>query len=187
MKLSRSLAGATVALALALPAAAPRAGAAETAPSGAAASPAGRALGGEGVWSAYVSEDRTGPVCYLVGEPQKSVPQTARRTPPSARVTHRPQEKIANVVSFAEGYPLKPGSQVLLTVGPRRFDLFTNGDTAWARTSDLDREIVETLAKSREATVRGIPAHGIATIDTYPLAGFDKALALIDQACGVKR
>jgi len=149
--------------------------------------PAARVLGTDGSWTAYVSEDRTGKVCYLVGQPEKSAPRSAHRKPPSAMITHRPQENIANVVSFVEGFPLKEGSDVSVVAGKGKFELFTKDDSAWARTSDLDKEIVGALARARTAVVKGTPARGPATTDTYSLAGFGKALALIDKACGVKR
>jgi invasion protein IalB len=148
--------------------------------------PAARALGSEGAWTAYVSEDRSGKVCYLVGQPAKSLPAALHRQA-SAMVTHRPQENIANVVSFVVGAPLKDGSDVTLVIGKKDFKLFTKNDAAWASTSDLDKEIVTTLAKSRDVVAKGIPQRGPGTSDTYSLAGFGKALSLIDKACGVKR
>jgi invasion protein IalB len=179
-----ALSAAAAATALALPAQAVErtthhAAATETAPAG--------TLGTAGAWSAYASNDKTGRVCYLVGQPQKSESAGIARKQPMAMVTHRPAEDIANVTSFVEGYPLKEGSDVILTIGTRKFELFTKDDSAWARTSDLDREIVETLAKGTSAVVRGEPQKGRPTVDVYSLNGFDRALAMIDKACGIKR
>jgi Invasion associated locus B (IalB) protein len=151
------------------------------------ATPAASSLGKFDAWTAYASQDKTGKVCYLVGQPQKSESAGSGRKPPTAMVTHRPVEKIANVVSFVEGYSLKEGSEVVLDVGGSKFELFTKDDSAWARTSDLDKTIVNALAKGKQAVVKGVPQKGPATTDIYPLAGFAKALALIDKACGVKR
>ncbi len=151
------------------------------------AAPAASSLGKFDVWTAYASQDKTGKVCYLVGQPQKSEPPGFARKPPTAMVTHRPVEKIANVVSFVEGYALKDGSEVALDVSGSKFQLFTKDDSAWARTADLDKTIVAALAKGKQAVVKGVPQKGSPTTDIYPLAGFAKALALIDKACGVKR
>jgi invasion protein IalB len=148
--------------------------------------PAAQTLGTADAWTAYLTQDKTGRVCYLVGQPRTSEPSRFARKPATAMVTHRPAEKIANVVSLVEGYKLKEGSEVTLDIDGRKFDLFTNGDSAWARTSELDGSIVATLAKGKEAQVKGLPQKGPATIDTYALAGFAKALALIDKACGIK-
>ena len=102
-------------------------------------------------------------------------------------ITHRSGEKITNVVSFVEGYPLKEGSDASLDIGGTKFDLFTKDDSAWARTAELDQAIVEAMAKGKQAVIKGIPQKGQPTTDTYALSGFAQALALIDKACGVKR
>jgi hypothetical protein len=124
------------------------------APAPKAQSAGAQPLGTSDSWSAYQATDGTGQVCYLVGKPQKSEPAGFARKPPMAMVTHRPAEKIANVVSFVEGYPIK---------------------------------IVAALGKAKRVVVHGVPQKGPATTDIYALAGFPKALALIDKACGVKR
>jgi hypothetical protein len=146
-----------------------------------------RSLGTAGPWSAYAAGDKASPICYLVGKPQKSDSAGHGRREPVAMVTHRPSENITNVVSFVEGYPLKSGSDVALEIDDKKFELFTNDDSAWARTPELDRTIVSALLKGRTATVKGTPNTGKPTIDTYSLAGFAKALALIDEACGISR
>jgi Invasion associated locus B (IalB) protein len=144
-------------------------------------------LGTAETWTAYLYKEKSGKVCYLAGEPAKSEPVAGKRKHPLAMVTHRPGEKIANVVSFAAGYPLKEGSDVSLDVGGSKFDLFTRGDSAWARTAELDKAIVETMAKGKQAVVKGTPQKGPAIADTYSLAGFAQALALIDKACDIRR
>jgi invasion protein IalB len=151
------------------------------------ATEAAHEIGNAGAWGAYVFQNKTGKVCYVVGTPQTSEPARAHRKPPSATVTHRTADKAYNVVSFAEGYTLKPGSDVDLTIDGHKFDLFTDGDAAWSRTSDTDRTITDALAKGRQAIVKAIPARGRPTTDTYSLTGFTDVLKLIDTACGVKR
>src|SRR3954447_5902702 len=156
-------------------------------PAAESAAPGTRSLGTAGSWTAYASGDQPGRICCLVGRPQKSDSAGVARKAPVAMVTHRPSESISNVVSFVEGYLLKTGSDVALEVDDKKFDLFTNDDSAWARTADLDRTIVLALANGRTATVKGTPNAGKPTTDTYSLAGFAKALALIDEACGISR
>ena len=148
------------------------------------AAAATQTLGKVDAWAAFASQDKVGRVCYLVGEAQQKGPASKAAM---AMVTHRPAEKISNVVSFVEGYPLKEGSGAVLDIGGTRFELFTKDDSAWARTAELDKAIVAALSKGHQAVVKGIPQKGPATTDLYPLAGFAKALALIDKACGVQR
>jgi invasion protein IalB len=152
----------------------------------AAAAPTER-LGAAQSWTAYSYRDASGKVCYLIASPQKSEPSRSKRKRPVAMVTHRPEEKAANVVSLVEGYPLKEGDEVALDIDGTKFELFTKGDSAWARTADLDKTIVEAMVKGRQAVVKGTPQKGPPTTDTYSLSGFAQALALIDKACDVKR
>lgn len=144
-------------------------------------------LGATEGWTAYAYKEKSGQVCYLAGEPQKSEPKNAKRKTPRAMVTHRPDEKVANVVSFGAGLPLKEGSDASLDIGGTKFDLFTKGDSAWARTADLDKTIVEAMANGKQAFVKSIPQKGQPVTDTYSLAGFTQALAMIDKACSIKR
>ena len=67
-------------------------------------------LGGAGPWNAYVYKEKGARVCYMAVGAQKSQPAKFKRKAPAAMVTHRPEENVANVVSFVEGYPLKEGS-----------------------------------------------------------------------------
>lgn len=156
-------------------------------PKHAATVPAVQRLGGSGAWSAYFYHQKSGRVCYLAGGPQKSEPAKFKRKLPAAMVTHRPEENVANVVSFAAGTPLKEGSDASLNVDGTHFDLFTKGDTAWSRTSELDKTIVEAMAKARLAVLKATPQKGPPTTDIYSLSGFSQTLVLIDKACGTTR
>ena len=149
--------------------------------------PAVQRLGGSGAWSAYLYHQKSGRVCYLAGGPQKSEPAKFKRKLAAAMVTHRPEENVANVVSFDEGTPLREGSDAVLSIDGTNFDLFTKGDIAWSRTSELDKTIVEAMAKGRQAVLKATPQKGPPTIDIYSLSGFAQTLSLIDKACGIKR
>jgi invasion protein IalB len=166
----------------------PKAKPAPAPPADAAADPGpAKPLGGEGAWSAYLAQNKTGKVCYLVGHPAKSEPAAAKRQTVMAMVTHRTEDNVSNVVSFDEGYPLNADQEVVIEVGAEKYPLFAKDDTAWARTSELDKTIVSALAKGKDVIVKATPQKGRPTTDTYSLAGFSKALALIDKACDVKR
>ncbi|HYM04381.1 MAG TPA: invasion associated locus B family protein [Stellaceae bacterium] len=144
-------------------------------------------LGASEGWSAYLDAEKGRKVCYLEGEPSKSEPAGAKRAKIFASVTHRPQEKTSNEVSFNAGYAFKEGSDAELLVDGKKFSLFTNKEAAWSRDAATDKAVVEALSKGKQAVIKGTSARGTATTDTYTLAGFSQALAQIDKACGVKR
>lgn len=166
----------------------PKAKTESTAAASAAADPGpAKPLGNAGSWTAYLAQNKTGKVCYLVGQPEKTEPAAMKRKTVMAMVTHRTEDHVANVVSFDEGYPLKEDAAVALQVGGQKFELFAKDDSAWARTSELDHSIVTALTKEKQAVVKATPKKGRPTTDTYSLVGFSKTLALIDKACDVKR
>jgi Invasion associated locus B (IalB) protein len=152
-----------------------------------AAKTAVQRLGGAGTWNAYLYKEKSGRVCYLAGGPQKTEPAKLKRKLPAALVTHRPEENVANVVSFVEGSAFKEGSDAALDIDGTHFDLFTKGDTAWSRTSDLDKAIVEAMTRGKQAILKATLQKGPMTTDTYSLSGFAQTLTLIDRACGIKR
>jgi hypothetical protein len=144
-------------------------------------------LGGAQSWTAYTYADGKGKVCYLVGEPAKKEPGNVKRDRVNALVTHNTNDKSSNVVSFVEGYTFPERGAAELDVDGKKFSLFTDKDTAWARDTATDKAIVTALSKGKQAVLKGSSARGTATTDTYSLAGFGQALALVDKACGVKR
>jgi hypothetical protein len=144
-------------------------------------------LGSAGSWTAYLAQNKGGKICYLVGQPEKTEPASVKRKTVMAMVTHRTEDKVSNVVSFGEGYPLNEDDDVVLEAGHDKFQLFAKDDTAWARTSDLDKAIVTSLLKEKQAVIKANPKKGHGTTDTYSLAGFAKTLGLIDKACDIKR
>lgn len=146
-----------------------------------------KSLGGAKDWSAYVAGSGKTLVCYLVGKPAKSVPEKEPRGRIDAHVTHRPAENAFNVVNFDLGYKAKPGSDAELSIDGKKFSLFTNKDSAWTRDAATDKAVTLALAKGKEAVLKATPERGAATTDTYALDGFAHALALIDEACKVKR
>ncbi len=144
-------------------------------------------IGGAKGWDAYLDTVRGAKVCYLIGKPSKSEPANAKRSAIFASVTHRPSEKRFNEVSFTSGYLFKEGSDAELAIDGKKFSLFTDKEGAWTRDAATDKEVVEAMAKGREAIIKGVSARGTATTDSYPLEGFTQALNAIDKACGVKR
>ena len=122
-----------------------------------------KSLGSAGSWTAYMAQNKAGKICYLVGQPEKTEPSAMKRKTVMATVTHRPQDQVANVVSFDEGYPLNEDDDVTLEVGKDKFTLFAKEDSAWARTSDIDKQIVIALAKEKAAVVKANPKKGHGT------------------------
>jgi hypothetical protein len=148
--------------------------------------PTPKRLGGAESWVAYTSTEKAGQICYVVGQPSKSEPAGLKREV-HLLVTHNKGDKTNNVVSFIAGYKFKDGSDAQLVVGDKKFDLFTKDDTAWARDAATDKAIVDAMLKGKQAVIKGTPAKGAATTDTYALVGFPQVIVEIDKSCNFKR
>jgi Invasion associated locus B (IalB) protein len=144
-------------------------------------------LGAAQSWTAYSAREKSGQICYIVGEPTKSEPANIKRDSVHLLVTHNTADKTSDVVSFITGYAFKEGSAPDLDIGGKKFSLFTKDDTAWARDAATDKAIVEAMLKAKQAVIKGNSARGTTTTDTYALAGFGQVLGEIDKTCKVKR
>jgi len=134
-------------------------------------------------WAAYTYKTSGGKVCYAVSQPKASEPKNAKRDPIFFLVTHRPGQGVRNEVSTIIGYPFKKEAIVKIAIDESAFDLFTNGDGAWADTSAKDKEIVAAMRKGKNLAVKGTSWRGTSTTDTYSLDGLSAALGAIDTAC----
>ena len=137
-------------------------------------------------WEAYAGNEGRAKVCYAVTQPAKKEGQVAKRGDVYLFVTHRPGDKERDVVNVKAGYKYKAGTAVNAAIGNQTFTLYIKDDTAWNRTSDEDKTMVQAMIKGATIIVRGTPAAGAATADTYSLKGFGAAYQAIGKACGVK-
>jgi len=152
---------------------------------------AGSALGAEptslGVfsdWTAYTYKASDTKVCYIVSQPKSSdAAKKVKRDPIFFIVTHMPGRNINGEVSTIIGYPFKEATTVQLKIDNVEFELFTNGDGAWADTTDKEKKIVAAMKSGQKFSVRGTSWKGTETTDNYSLNGFSAAMDKIDSSC----
>lgn len=143
-------------------------------------------LGDFGDWSAFQFVENGNKACYMASQPKKAEGDYKKRGDVYAIVTHRPGEKLRDEVSVLAGYSYKEGSVVQVTIGGQAFELFTQGDGAWAKEKKADEALVKAMIKGSSLVAKGTSSRGTKTTDTYSLKGFSKAYAAIGKACGVK-
>tara|TARA_R110002072_G_scaffold1083_47_gene8934 strand:- start:3346 stop:3846 length:501 start_codon:yes stop_codon:yes gene_type:complete len=136
-------------------------------------------------WSAHTEGKDKTKTCWIYSEPVKDEGNYRKRGRIYLLVTHRPGEKTFNQVQFTAGYTYKKGSAVQVTIGAKKFELFTNGDTAWARSTKDDADLVAAMRGGARMIVTGLSSRGTKTRDTYSLAGVSAAHRAIGKACGV--
>jgi len=137
-------------------------------------------------WNAFAYDEKAGKVCYMASSSQKAEGKYSKRGDIYALITHRKAEKSTGVVSVIAGYVYKNESSVQLKIGGNAFELFTDGNKAWARDDKGDKDMVRTMKRGRKMVVKGTSSRGTATTDTYSLTGFSAAYKAISEAYGVK-
>jgi Invasion associated locus B (IalB) protein len=146
-----------------------------------------KSLGGTGPWNAYVDDAPGGKICYLIGKPKKIDGADLKADEVRMSVTHRPADKVKDVVNFMLGFRAGKGSSATLNIDGHKYDLFTERDGAWTRDAATDHAVVVAMTRGRKATIKAKQEHGDAASERYDLNGFTSALALIDKACGVRQ
>lgn len=147
-------------------------------------------LGTFGPWKAFQMTDKNGAVCFMTASPETQTGAYKKRGPVHMMITHRPDEKSYNVISFHAGYPFSDGGEirmdVALTKGVETFSLFTKNQTAWAPDAAVDIAITRHLTRlGNSCVVHGVSAKGTKTTDTFSLSGSTAAYRAITTACRV--
>ncbi len=142
-----------------------------------------KTLGTFGKWTAFSSGAGGKMMCYVALPPAKSEGTYKNRGDVMLTVTHRPGDKAFDVVSLVAGYQYLGDSDVAVTVGTKKFALFTSADRGWARDAATDKQIVEAMLKAANLTAKGTSSKNNVTTDTFALGGFTAAYRAISDAC----
>lgn len=137
-------------------------------------------------WQAHSYSEVGKTVCNMWSRPKKHEEGGKKRGDIFIYVTHRPKSKRFHEVSLDMGYPVKPGSDVTLKIGSKKFKLFVKGQSAFARSED-DPKIVKAMRAGNSLVVTGQSSKGTKTKDSFSLSGFSKANNAVNTACGTKK
>lgn len=153
--------------------------------SGALAQVSTNRVAAETDWSVFVEESPK--ECWGVSAPKETVntkdgkPTSVRRGDILLFVTFRPGGQ--GEVSFTGGYPFAGGSTVGLDIGGTKFDLFSDGEWAWAGSKDDDAKIIAAMKSGASAVLTARSARGTQTADTFSLNGISAALDEAAKRC----
>lgn len=137
-------------------------------------------------WSVFVEDNPK--ECWGVSSPKETVNTKdgkkidVRRGDILLFVTFRPGKQ--GEVSFMGGYPFASGSTVDLEVNNgQKFQLFTDGEGAWAGSPEDDAKIVAALKAGADVTLSARSGRGTVTKDKFSLMGFTAALTEAQTRC----
>jgi Invasion associated locus B (IalB) protein len=140
-------------------------------------------LGSHRDWNVYSFTEDGQKICYMASEPKRQEGNYTRRGDPAVLVTRRPMPKVVDEVSVQPGYSYLDGSEVEVTIGSRKFALFTRGEHAWTKSEDADQALIAAMKGGNDMTVRGTSTKETYSLDTYSLLGFTAAYEAMVDAC----
>lgn len=135
-----------------------------------------------GDWSVYVGTSGA-KVCYAISQPKSRAPAGLKRDPAYFFVSTRPGDSVKNEISITTGFPMKDGTDAVLTIGSDTFQLYTKSEGAWVRNVQEENRIVDAMRKGKNLTLVGTSGRGNKTTDTYSLSGIAQALDRVAQEC----
>jgi len=144
-------------------------------------------LGKYGTWTSYRMTESDQPVCYMsiTAKPPVEKDKKVRRGEVVLMITHRPADNSTDVVSYTAGVKFKSSSEAEVTIGSKKFSLFTQGDTAWSRDAATDHALATAIRNGSSMTISGYSARDTTLNDTLNLKGSFQAYVAINKACGL--
>jgi hypothetical protein len=98
-------------------------------------------------------------------------------------VSFWPSDERLGEVSFTGGYPFADGSTVTMEIGETTFELFTDGEMAWAASGADDQRIITAMKRGADAVLTARSSRGTQTQDTFSLLGFTAAVEDAEARC----
>lgn len=139
----------------------------------------------EGDWTVFAAESPK--ECWAVSAPKSTLNTKDGKEVEVTRgdirlyVAYRPGQ--GGEVSFAGGYPFAPDSTVEVDIGGSKFNLFTEGESAWTGSPAEDGKLIGALRAGSSAVVTGRSARGTVTKDSFSLAGITAATNTAQERC----
>ncbi len=139
----------------------------------------------EGDWTVFAASSPK--ECWAVSAPKSTQNTKDSKTTQVNRgdirlyVSYR--KGSSGEVSFSGGYPFAPDSTVEVNIGGNKFNLFTEGENAWAGSPAEDAKLVAALRGGSSAVVTGRSARGTTTADTFSLSGITAATNAAQANC----
>lgn len=138
-------------------------------------------------WSTFTDSNPT--ECWSVSAPKETVNTrdgrvvAARRGEILMLVFYRPSAGISGQINFTGGYPFASGSTVNLNIDGTEFELFTEGEWAWAASPADDAKVVTAMKRGSQAILTARSSRGTTTKDTFSLLGFTAAVEDAETRC----
>lgn len=141
-----------------------------------------RKIGQHGQWGTYSYDTSAGKVCYVLTVPTDKQPPSLDHGDMFFFVSQRPGQSVSYEPQFIAGYDMRANSKVTVTIGDRKFSLFTRGKSAWVENAAEEPQMIAAMKGGATMKVDATSGRGNPTSYSFSLAGISAALNSI-QTC----
>ncbi|MBX3583393.1 MAG: invasion associated locus B family protein [Rhizobiaceae bacterium] len=144
-----------------------------------------RKMAEHGDWATYSYQAQSGRVCYVltVPKPKSMQPANVDHGQMFFFVSQRPGQAVSFEPQFIAGYALREGSKVSVTVGNKKFSMFTKGKSAWVENAAEEPQLIAAMKGGSDMQVQATSGRGTKTSYSFSLKGITAAL---DSISGCK-
>ena len=142
-----------------------------------------KSLGKYKDWESFRLKEGGAKTCFARSIPVLKAPKGFKRNPSRLFVSFRPKDNVKNEVSVTAGYIFDNKSLVTAKSGKNKFDLFSQGDFAWAGDVEDEKKIIKLMRSASRIMIIGKTINGKKTTDHYSLMGFTKAYNTAKKSC----
>ena len=123
---------------------------------GSAFAQSARKMAEHGDWATYSYQAQNGKVCYVltVPKPKSMQPTTLDHGDMFFFVSQRPGQAVSFEPQFIAGYELKDGSKVQVTIGDKKFSMFTKGKSAWVENAAEEPQLIAAMKAGADMQVQ---------------------------------
>ena len=142
-----------------------------------------RKMAEHGDWATYSYQAQNGKVCYVltVPKPNSMEPKNLDHGDMFFFVSQRPGQSISYEPQFIAGYTLREGSKVAVTIGEKKFSMFTKGKSAWVENAAEEPALIAAMKGGSDMRVQAQSGRGNATSYSFSLKGITAALTSISS------
>lgn len=141
-------------------------------------------------WAVFVDGEGASRICYAASPPLKTeafrggnkVDRITRGEAFLIVATYR-SDRVSNEVSIRFGYPADADKEISLTIGDKKFDMFTADEVAWLSSPEQDGAVIEAMRDGSKAVFTATSSRGTTVVDEYSLLGFTASIAAVARAC----
>lgn len=139
-------------------------------------------IGQKGDWALYSYNDEKGKVCYTLTIPtDKQPPSLDHGKSMYFVVSQKPGQNVSFEPQFNASYNFQENSKVEVTVGDKKFAMFTKGNRAWMENAAEEPALISAMRAGADMKVAAKSGRGNPTSYVFSLKGISAALTDISN------